>query len=56
MITEAHERKWVAFSKTYHSIVDFDVDLEKLALRVGNIPVVYRKIPPSGVYISPSRF
>ena len=52
IITEEHEKKWVAIARDYSEVVDFDESLVILDKRIEGKDIVYMKIPPSDVYLS----
>lgn len=52
VLTEEHERKWVALSADNTKVVDYGDSLVELDKRVSGQDVVYMKVPPSDVYLS----
>jgi len=52
ILSEIHERKWVALSKDNKKVVDFDSNLMALDKRVNRSEVTFMKVPPSDVYLS----
>lgn len=51
VLSEIHEKKWVALSKDSSKVIDFDVDLVALDKRVDKDKVVFMKVPPSDAYL-----
>ena len=52
VLSQEHEKKWVALSKDNSRVVDFDADLLALDKRVKTDEVTFMKVPPSGAYLS----
>ena len=52
VLTQNHERKWVALSKDNKKVVDYDVDLVALDRRVKKDEVIFMKVPASDIYLS----
>ncbi len=52
IITEVHERKWVALSTDKTTVVGFDENLVELRKKIGDVQVVFMKVPPADTYLS----
>ena len=52
ILTEAHEKKWVALSVDHKKVISYSESLLDLKREVGTKKVVYMKVPPSGAYLS----
>jgi len=49
ILTEVHERKWVALSRDYRTVIGSSESLSALKKIVGTRDVVYMKVPPSDI-------
>ena len=52
LITREHEKKWIAISKDYKHVVSFNENLKELQKEIGDVEVLYMKVPPSDVYLT----
>ena len=51
VLSEKHEKKWVALSRDNKRAVDFDADLVALDKRVDTDNVVFMRVPPTDSYL-----
>lgn len=52
ILTQEHEKKWVALSRDNKTVVAYDDDLIELDRQVDGQDVVFMKVPSADVFLS----